>query len=187
MRQRSSRGGSRAEPKSSVGARRPQATISALDAGLRLLSRRTHSRVELRRKLSRRGHSADDIEMALSRLLELGYLDDRSFADGLVRRRGALRGPLALSAELAARGVDRALADAAVAGFDVDAQLASAIGLAERLYARKPASGYREMLDNIGTKLLRRGFSTTVVRAACRTVLSGACQATEDQAPAPTV
>ena len=201
MRQRSSSrtrsaGAERSTLKPTVGARRPQATssarrpqamITALDAGLRLLGRRTHSRVELRRKLSRRGHSADDIEMALSRLVELGYLDDRSFAESLVRRRGAVRGPLALSAELAARGVDRALADAAVAGFDVDAQLASATSLAERLYARKPATGYREMLDNIGSKLLRRGFSTTVVRAACRAVLSGPLRGAEDLAPASNV
>ena len=155
-----------------------------MDAGLRLLGRRAHSRVELSRKLARRGHAADDIEVALGRLVGLGYLDDRSFAEGLVRRRRAMRGPLALSAELAARGVDQAQADAAVAGFDVDAQLASATNLAERLYARKPAAGYREMLDNIGSKLLRRGFSTTVVRAACRAVLSGPVRESEDPAPA---
>jgi len=145
-----------------------------------LLGRRAHSRVELRRKLSRRGYSVGDIELALSRLVELGYLADRSFAEGLVRRRGALRGPLALSAELAARGVDRALADAALAGFDPDAQLASATRLAERLHARKPASGYREMLDGVGSKLLHRGFSSTIVRAACRAALAGTSPDTED-------
>jgi regulatory protein len=88
------------------GERRP--AVSALEAGLRLLGRRAHSRTELRRKLARRGHPEADIEVALGRLVELGYLDDRSFASGLVRRRGTVRGPLALSAELAARGVDRA-------------------------------------------------------------------------------
>jgi regulatory protein len=176
-----------ARGKASFGARRAQPKVGAVDAGLRLLGRRAHSRVELRRKLSRRGYSSDDVDLALSRLIELGYLDDRSFAEGLVRRRGALRGPLALSAELAARGVDRAQADAAVAGFDVDAQLASATQLAERLYAKKPSVGYRAMLDGVGSKLLRRGFSTMIVRAACRTVLSGAAGEAQDLAPTPTV
>ena len=115
-----------------------------------------------------------ETEAALARLAELGYLDDRSFAEGLVRRREAVRGPLALSAELAARGVDRAHADAAVAAYGADAQLASATALAERLYAGKPVAGYREMLESVGTKLMRRGFAPTVVRAACRTVLSAA-------------
>ncbi len=182
MRRRSSNRG-----KPSVGAWRSPPKISALDAGLRLLGRRAHSQVELRRKLSRRGYSAGDIELGLSRLVELGYLDDRSFAEGLVRRRGALRGPLALSAELAARGVDRGDADAALAGFDPDAQLASATRLAERLYANQPSSAYREMLNSIGSKLLRRGFSTTIVRAACQAVLSGTAQHAVDLAPPPAV
>lgn len=176
MRQRTS-----SRPKPRIGARRPQATsarrpqaTSALDAGLRLLGGRAHSRVELSRKLGRRGYSADETEAALGRLAELGYLDDRVFAEGLVRRRGALRGPLALSAELAARGVDRAVADGALGGFDAEAQLAAATHLAERLYARKPQAGYRETLNAIGSKLMRRGFSADVVRAACRAALPGA-------------
>jgi regulatory protein len=156
---------------SSGGERRP--SVSTLDAGLRLLGRRAHSRVELRRKLARRGHLAQDIEAALGRLAELGYLDDRSFASGLVRRRGTVRGPLALSAELAARGVDRAQADSALAEFDPAAQLASATRLAERLYARRRITGYREMLDQVGSRLVRRGFSPAIVRAACQTVLAG--------------
>jgi len=124
--------------------------------------------------LGRRGYTEVETEAALSRLLELGYLDDQSFAEGLVRRRGAIRGPLALSAELAARGVDRAHADTAIAAFDSDAQLAAATRLAERLYARKPQAGYRDMLNTIGPKLMRRGFSANVVRAACRAALPGA-------------
>jgi regulatory protein len=115
----------------------------------------------------------------MARLDELGYLDDRSFAEGLVRRRGALRGPMALSAELAARGVDREQADAALAGFDRDAQLASATRLAERLYAKQPGLAYREMLNGIGSKLMRRGFSSTIVRAACQAVLTGTRELTE--------
>ncbi len=129
--------------------------------------------MELRRKLARRGHPTLDVEAALGRLAELGYLDDRSFASGLVRRRGAVRGPLALSAELAARGVDRAQADSAIAEFDPAAQLASAIRLAGRLYARRQIAGYRDMLDQVGSRLVRRGFSPSIVRAACQAVLEG--------------
>ena len=165
MRQRtSSRGKSR-------DGRQPEA--SALAVGLGLLSRRAHSHQELKRKLSRRGYSDEQTEAALTRLSELRYLDDQSFAVGLVRRRGAVRGPMALSAELAARGVDRVHVDAALAGFDAEAQLAAATRLAERLYARKPQAGYRDMLNEVGSKLMRRGFSANVVRAACRAALTG--------------
>jgi regulatory protein len=145
-----------------------------------LLARRAHSKWELRRKLRMKGFGAEAVDTAMARLVELGYLDDSSFAKGLVRRRGGLRGPRALSAELAAKGVDRAEADAAVAEFDTEAQLVAATRLAECLYARRSGIGYREMLDTVGTKLLRRGFPAAVVREACRSVLSGAAQPPED-------
>jgi regulatory protein len=144
----------------------------AFDAGLRLLARRAHSRLELTYKLRRRGFGEAVVAETMARLLELGYLDDASFARGLVRRRASLRGPLALSAELAVRGVDRAQADEAIAAFDPEAQIASATRLAERLYAKAAPMSYRELLDRVGSKLSRRGFSTTVVRAACRNLMS---------------
>ena len=150
-----------------------QPTASALDSGLRLLARRAHSRVELLLKLTRRGYDSTAIRTALRRLEELGYLDDQSFARSFVRRRGSVRGPRALSAELAARGVDRAQVDTAIAEFGEAEQLAAATHIAERLFARKPSPGRHEILDEIGAKLVRRGFSVPVARAACKAVLAG--------------
>jgi regulatory protein len=154
-------------------------SVGALDAGLNLLSRRAHSRVEVRRKLSRRGYGEDEVESTVLRLAELGYLDDRAFAEGHVRRRSSGLGRLALSAELAARGVERAVADAALSGLDADGQLASATRLAERLFARKTFAGYREMLNSIGPKLMRRGFSPGTVRSACEAVWNGTVRGPE--------
>jgi regulatory protein len=152
------------------GPRRPAG--SAVDTGLRLLARRAHSRAELRQKLARRGYEDDEVASAMARLVGMGYLDDAAFARGLVRRRSASRGSLALSAELAARGIDREGSAAALAELDASSQLAAATRLAERLYASKPSAGYRETLDTIGAKLARRGFPAGVVRAACRAVLA---------------
>jgi regulatory protein len=119
------------------------------------------------------------VASAVERLVELGYLDDRSFAEGHVRRRSTTLGPLALSRELAARGVDRAVAERALAGFDEAAQLNAATRLADRLSHHKALAGYREMLDSVGPKLLRRGFSPGVVRAACRAVWNGTLEDVE--------
>jgi regulatory protein len=154
--------------------------VDPVERAIGLLARRAHSQSELRRKLRLKGYQPEAIDTAMARLLELGYLNDQDFARGLVRRRGAIRGPLALAAELAAKGVSRAETQVAVAEFDPEAQLLSATKLAERLYARTPGIGYREMLDGVGAKLLRRGFPTTVVRAACRAVLAEASQPPED-------
>ncbi|HAC44557.1 MAG TPA: hypothetical protein DCF65_00670 [Chloroflexi bacterium] len=160
-------------PQRTFSRHRPPPSDSALDAGLRLLARRAHSRVELLLKLTRRGYESTAIRTALRRLEELGHLDDQAFARSFVRRRGSVRGPRALSAELAARGVDRAQVDTAVAEFGEDEQLAAATQIAERLYARMPSPGYREILDKVGAKLVRRGFSVSVAKAACHTLLAG--------------
>ena len=152
--------------------RRKPPTGTAYDAGIRLLARRAHSRAELRQKLARRGFERGDVDATIVRLAEMGYLDDAAFARGLVRRRSGSRGALALSAELAAKGIDREGTAAALAGLDEDAQLAAATRLAERLYAARPSPGYPEMLDSVGAKLARRGFPAGVVRAACRAVLA---------------
>jgi len=161
-------------------------SIGPVDAGLRLLGRRAHSSTEMRRKLARRGYSESDVQAAVERLVELGYLDDRSFAEGHVRRRSSVLGPRALSAELAARGVDRAVADLAIGDFDEGSQLESATRLAERLCARKTVAGYRELLDSVGPKLLRRGFSPGIVRVACRAIWNGTAGSPEE-ASAPAV
>lgn len=147
--------------------------IPAYDAGIRLLGRRAHSRAELRRKLSRRGYDEGEVDEVLGRLADAGYLDDRAFADGHVRRRSASRGPMALAAELAARGVDRRIAGAALQGFDRPAQVAAATRLAARLAGNLPPAGYRELLASVGAKLLRRGFPEGVAREACHAVWSG--------------
>ena len=151
----------------------------ALDAGLRLLGRRAHSAAELRKKLGRRGYDEDQVERAMARLAELGYLDDRAFAFGHVRRRSASLGPLALGAELSARGIDRATAGEALASVDPDAQLASAIRLAERACARRRPDGLRQVLDLVGPKLMRRGFAPGVIRAACKAVWLGTAEASQ--------
>jgi regulatory protein len=147
---------------------------TALDSGIRYLAGRAHSRAELGRKLAQKGFEPDEVEAALGRLAELGYLDDAAFARALVRRRSGSRGPSALAAELSAKGISREGVSAALAGLDSSEQLAAATRLAERMYAERPVTGYREMLDRIGSKLLRRGYSGAIVREACRAVLAGA-------------
>ena len=159
--------------------RAPQ-PAEAYDTVLRLLGRRDHSREELRRKLARRGHDQQAIEAALRRVTELGHVDDQAFARSYVGRRASVRGPRAIAAELAARGVDRSSSEAALANFGATEQLQAAIRLVERACVREPEMSYREMLNKVGSRLLRRGFQAQLVQAACRAVLAGAVQPPDD-------
>lgn len=142
------------------------------DTAVRLLARRPHSRLELTRKLRRRGHDDDAIETALTRCAEHGYLDDAGFAAALVRARSRTRGRRAIAAELSQRGVGREQVDAALGGLETEDELAAAVALVRRrLNTRSQLPTLRELLDDAGPKLLRRGFSPGLVREACRQAL----------------
>lgn len=151
--------------------------VGALDAGVRLLARRPYGGAELGRRLLRLGYDQDEIKPALDTLVELGYVDDSTFAALHVARRAGKRGPRALASELAAKGVDRETVQAAVAEFDRDAQVRMAAGLVRRDIGSKLPPTYKELLSKQGARLLRRGYSHSIALAACQTVWTE----TEDQ------
>lgn len=141
---------------------------TALEVGLRLIGCRAHSTAELRQKLRRKGCGAEDVEATLPRLVELGYLDDAAFARSLVTRRSDRRGRSLIASELAAKGIDRALAGEVLAELEAEDQLAAGRRLADRV----------PTLDaqHLAGRLQRRGFDSGVVRqvlAERRTMFAG--------------
>ena len=90
--------------------------VRARVQALRLLSRAAHTRRGLGRKLAARGFGPTAISHALARMSELGYLDDRSFAESWMRSRPSTGkdGGTALYRGLLARGVARPLAEEVV-------------------------------------------------------------------------
>ena len=81
-----------------------------------MLARKAWSRRDLLTRLRRRGAPAEVAAAVVGELESRGYLDDVQFARRWVETRAAARrlGPARLRAELRARGVDPALAEAAI-------------------------------------------------------------------------
>jgi regulatory protein len=84
-----------------------------LEAAARFLEARSRSVTEVRRRLGRAGYQAELIEGAVTRLTELGMLDDEAFGRAWVesRDRARPRGEIALRRELALKGIDRGIVD----------------------------------------------------------------------------
>lgn len=84
-----------------------------LDAAARFLETRSRSVTEVRRRLTTAGYRPDLIDGAITRLSELGMLDDEAFARQWVesRDRARPRGERALRDELRLKGIDRATVD----------------------------------------------------------------------------
>jgi regulatory protein len=88
-----------------------------LEAAARFLEARSRSVAEVRRRLTSAGYRADLVEGAITRLTELGMLDDEAFARAWVesRDRARPRGERAVREELRLKGVDRASIDLVLA------------------------------------------------------------------------
>jgi regulatory protein len=84
-----------------------------LAAAMRFLEARSRSIAEVRRRLTGAGYRADLVDGAITRLAELGVLDDEVFARGWVesRDRARPRGERALRDELHLKGIERSLVD----------------------------------------------------------------------------
>ncbi|QRN86560.1 RecX family transcriptional regulator [Clostridia bacterium] len=95
-------------PKKKPRKKRQPADISALHKAVSLLARRSYGIQEMRRKLTGASYPQEEIEEVVNRLVEAGYLDDRSYARAYVRDQMNLRrkGPRLIQAELAAKKVD---------------------------------------------------------------------------------
>jgi regulatory protein len=98
-----------------------------LEAAARFLEARARSIGEVRRRLTSAGYQADLVDGAITRLGELGMLDDAAFARAWVdsRDRARPRGERALADELRLRGVDRAVI---VAALDERREASAAVG-----------------------------------------------------------
>jgi regulatory protein len=135
------------------------------------LSRRPRSAVELRACLETEGFDPAVVREATARLGELGLVDDAAFARAWVEertRRG--RAPGLIVRELEERGVDRAVAEVAVAAQAVDSEEV-ARRLAGQLLTRVAGLPLERQASRIGGMLGRRGFDPEVVEASVRAVL----------------
>jgi regulatory protein len=138
---------------------------------VRLLGLRSHSAVELGRKLGRRGFDEETIASVVARLTERRYLDDSEFARQVVTHRSRGRGGAAIAAELASNGVSRSVAQAAVADLDPEVEIEAAVAFARRWLPRAEPGSLRSLLQIAGPRLARRGYAPGVVREACRRVI----------------
>lgn len=144
----------------------------ALAAALRLLGRRDYSSAELRARLLRKGFAPAPVETVVERCRELGYLDDRRYAEERARallRSGRAVGRRLLS-DLQARGIPRHEAEAAlesaVEGADPESLLRA---LLERRFPDfQPATAGDRERRRVLDYCLRRGFAPALVQSLIR-------------------
>ncbi len=134
---------------------------------LRWLTLRSRSEVDLRHRLQRKGCDDDDIEQALHRCRELGYIDDRRYAierAGQLMRRGRAVG-IRLHQELKKEGINEQLATQAMVQCRQDYNEQQILtDLVAKRYANVDftAIDHRQQ-RRIVNYLLRRGFPLAMI------------------------
>lgn len=145
-------------PEEVVSIQKRSEIVFARQSALSLLSRAPHTRKGLSRKLRVRGFAKEAVGLAIARMAELGYLDDRSYAEIWARARVDSRadGWKAVYRGLVQRGVPRETADEVLSElYTEEIELLKARALVESLPAKKAAA-----------RLTARGFrSRTIARA----------------------
>jgi regulatory protein len=136
--------------------------VSARLQALKLLGRSAHTRRGLARKLAARGFGRSAIAHALARMSELGYLDDRAFAESWMHLHlsSGRDGGVALFRGLLSRGVTRAVAEEVLADmYPFEEEVRNAHRLTEGLSR-----------NAVIRRLTGRGFRARTIAAVLREI-----------------
>ena len=139
----------------------------AFERALEALGHKERTQRELEEWLAARGFDADEVEATLSRLIEVGELDDARFARRYAEDKRELRGwgPERIRSALQARGVDSADIEAALGSEDHGDQLERAVSLLRR---RSDALDEEAGRSRALAYLTRRGYDYEVAYDAVR-------------------
>jgi regulatory protein len=137
---------------------------------LRILRGAGQSAASLRRKLERRGYTAEAASEAVRRCAACGYVDDAAMAASVAaRHRRAGHGRARVAADLRAKGVAAEHISEALDSQN-DTEEASALAVAQQLWARQETSGTRDQRARmrVAGALQRRGFSSSLISRVLR-------------------
>jgi regulatory protein len=142
----------------------------AYQRGLRFLSYRPRSEVEIQRKLSELGFEAAVQDATIQRLKDNGLLGDQQFAKDWVENRSTFRprSRKMLTVELRQKGVEEEVIQKALAETEDENSLAYQSAVK---YARRLASlDWETFRKRLGGHLARRGFSYGTIAPVIRQV-----------------
>lgn len=153
----------------------------ARDICLNLLTVRPRTRAELRQSLLRKEIEEDVADQVLSRLDEVGLVDDAAFAELWVRSRHTYQGlgRRALATELRRKGVADDVAAEAVATVDADAEEERARELVRKRLRSLTGADETARIRKLVGMLARRGYSQGLAFRVVRDELHAAGEESE--------
>lgn len=147
---------------------------SPLDYALRVLSRRRVSKGQMRDSMRRKGYPEEDVENALLKLCEWGYLDDAGFARDILQSAisGCPLGRRRAEFELSKRLFDKELIASAVDDTYQEVREEELASLAAKKYLDGKVSGpvKEKERERLARWLQRRGFDSESIYSVLRSL-----------------
>lgn len=164
---------------------REEGLLRTYDRAVMMLAARGRAAKDLERQLVRKGEPAEFARLAVERLVSEGFVDDESYARSFVRSKSAGAGlaRFRLKQELGRQGVERAVADEAIAEvFEEEAidEVATATALATKRARSLRGADPQSQRRRLYSFLARRGYSPGVIAAALQVAAAGS---SEDDVP----
>ena len=144
----------------------------ALTASYELLGRSEKTEKQLREYLAKKEYDEKTADRVIDRLTELGYLDDRAYAERFTENCRSM-GKRAIRCKLISRGVPRDVIEEALAEIPEENFRDDALRLAERQQARVASLPLREQKRKLGDFLARRGYDWDTVSGTIERLYAG--------------
>ena len=150
---------------------REEGALRTYDRAVMMLAARGRAAKDLERQLVRKGEPAEFARLAVERLVAEGFVDDESYARSFVRSKSAGAGlaRFRLKQELGRQGVDRAIADEAIAEvFEEESvdEVATATALAAKRVRSLRGADAQSQRRRLYAFLARRGYPPSVISRA---------------------
>ena len=132
---------------------------------LNSINSRFKSVFELRQYLERKEYPKDLIELAINKLLDQGYLNDRSFCKSYINNQiiTTTKGPYKIRRELRDKGIDDDIIEDEIVAFDEELEFDKVNKLANRMVNSNKTRGGSVLRKKITTDLTNMGYSTDII------------------------
>jgi len=138
--------------------------VKAWQYALKRLAMKGYHSAELAAKMEEAGFSAEEVEGALTRCREAGYLNDAEWVARSAERLSArTKGPLAIRQALMAKGVEASEVEAVVEGLDEEELVEKIVQLLEKRWGVEGLVDFKVRQKAIAF-LMRRGFTFDLIQ-----------------------
>ncbi|MGX4763167.1 recombination regulator RecX [Holzapfeliella sp. JNUCC 72] len=150
-----------------------QVYSKAEQAALNFLSYKMRSVAEIEQYLAKKEYTEDISQQVVTRLQEMGYLDDRMYAKAFITESLRLKkdGPYKITQKLNQKGVSSAISDQKLAEVSFEDWEQVAMRTISSLLRQTEKQSVRQIETKIRQKLMARGFTGDIITQLMQTIV----------------